>query len=166
MASIIWAIRTWLRPTIDGLFARNIPFAHRWRMLLLLQPATFITNSIILTPWLFSRAFTTEYITVDTGHTFRILVFKSKNQPSTTPSTNLRPLHLDIHGGGFMGGLPEYEAGFCDLVARNTGAVVISTTYRYAPPHTFPAAIDDIDAVVRFLHTHARARAGAQTQRS
>ncbi len=164
MTSIIWTLRSWLRPSIDALFARNITFAQRWRMLLLLQPAAFITYSIAGLPWLFSRAFTTEYITVDTDRTFRILLFKSKEKPSDTNYGRLRPLHLDVHGGGFMAGLPELDARFCELLARTTGAVVISTTYRYAPPHTFPAAIDDVDAVVRFLHAHARERWGANPE--
>jgi acetyl esterase/lipase len=164
MNSITWTLWSWLRPSIDALFARNITFAQRWRMLLLLQPITFITYSIAGLPWLFSRAFTTEYITLDTGRTCRILVFKSKEKPNNNNYGKLRPLHLDMHGGGFIGGLPEFDACFCDLLARTTGAVVISTTYRYAPPHTFPAAIDDVDAVVRFLHTQARERWGAKPE--
>jgi alpha/beta hydrolase fold len=84
-------------------------------------------------PWLFSHAFTTEYITVDTGRTFRILVFKSKGQPRSGHNGRLRPLHVDIHSGAFTGCLPELDARFCDLLARTTGAVVISPTHHYAP---------------------------------
>lgn len=164
MNAIIWTIWSWFRPSRDAFFARNIPFSHRWRMFFLLQPAVIITNCIGGLPWTFSRAFTVEYITVDTGRTFRILVFKSKRKPNNPNSEKLRPLHIDVHGGAFMGGLPEYDAYFCDLLARSTGAVVISTTYRYAPPHTFPAAIDDIDAVIRFLHAHAGERWGANPE--
>jgi len=155
MASIIWGLRDWFRPSIDALFARNIDFDKRWRMLLILQPVVFITNSIGALPWLFSRSFHVEYITVDTGSRLRILVFKRGGKPS---DGRLRPLHLDLHGGGFIGGPPEVDAQFCDMLACRTGAVVISATYRYAPLHTFPAAIDDTDAIVRYLHHHARQR--------
>lgn len=169
MAFLWWSLRSWFRPTLDGLFARDLSFAQRWRMLLLLQPATILTYSIGLLPWLFSDAFTVEFIKVDSGTTLRILIFKSKTDPNENSDANhnsskLRPLHLDIHGGAFMGGLPEYDARFCDLLARKTGAVVISTTYRYAPAHRFPAAINDIDAVVRFLQVHAHERWGANPE--
>jgi acetyl esterase/lipase len=63
-----------------------------------------------------------------------------------------------------MGGTPESDAVFCDLLARTTGAVVISTTYRFAPAHCFPAAIDDIDAIIRYLHLHATRRWGADPE--
>src|ERR1051326_3152381 len=164
MATLIWILKSWLRPTIDALIGRNITFAHRWRMLVFLQPAAFITHSIGSLPWIFSRAFTSELITVDTGRTFRVLVFKANGKPGPKDLKKPRPLHLDIHGGAFIGGLPEYDACFCDLLARTTGAVVISTSYRYAPRYPFPAAIDDIDAVVRYLHAHARDRWGADPQ--
>ena len=164
MASILWTIRSWLRPSIDAVFGRNITFAQRWRMFFLLQPATFITYSIGVLPWLFSRAFTVEFITVDSGRTFRVLVFKSKVKSTDANLGRLRPLHLDIHGGGFMGGTSEGDALFCDLLARNTGAVVISTSYRYAPVHTFPAAIDDIDGIIHYLHVNARQRWGANPE--
>ena len=158
MISRIWGLWSWLHPSIDALFARDITFSERWRMLLLLQPITYMTYALTCSPWLFSRAFTTEYITVDTGRMFRILVFKAKDNTSKPSHDKLRPLHLDVHGGAFMGGKPESDARFCDLLARTTGAVVISATYRFAPAHRFPAAIDDIDAVVRFLQANAAQR--------
>jgi hypothetical protein len=44
-----------------------------------------------------------EYITVAPGRTIRVLVFKSKYERKAARNGNsLRPLHLSIHGGGFM----------------------------------------------------------------
>ncbi|KAK1751411.1 Alpha/Beta hydrolase protein [Echria macrotheca] len=150
-------LRSWFRPAIDALFGRNLPFAYRWR-LLLLQPISLITYSIATIPWLFSRPFKAEYITVAPGRTLRILVF---NQYGPNKEGKLRPLHLDIHGGAFVGGLPEANAQFCARVAEQTGAVVFSTSYRYAPAHPFPAAIDDVDAVLAYLRKHAIEKYGA-----
>ncbi len=77
-------------------------------------------------------------------------------QTSSLASTQtLRPLHLDCHGGAFIGGVSESDAAFCDRVARETGALVVSTAYRYAPRHSFPAAIDDVDAVLAYLRANA-----------
>jgi acetyl esterase/lipase len=165
MATFFRSLLLWLRPSIDALLAKNITFAQRWRMLFFLQPVVFLTYSIAGFPWLLSRAFTVEFLPIAPGRSVRALIFESKAKKKDSDSDyTLRPLHLDVHGGGFMGGLPESDARFCDLLARETGAVVISTTYRYAPPNSFPAAIDDIDAVVRYLHANARERWGADPE--
>jgi acetyl esterase/lipase len=87
-------------------------------------------------------------------------VFKSGDNKANS-GRKLRPLHLDIHGGAFIGGLPENFAPFDDRVARETGAVVVSITYRFAPEHTFPAAIDDVDRTLEWLRENAESRWGA-----
>lgn len=46
-------------------------------------------------------------------------------------------------------------------VARETGAVVVSITYRFAPEYTFPAAIDDVDDTIKWIQENAESRWGA-----
>ncbi|KFY22350.1 hypothetical protein V491_02824 [Pseudogymnoascus sp. VKM F-3775] len=100
-----------------------------------------------------------DWLPIAPNRSLRVLVFKS---PSLTgDESKPRPLHLDVHGGAFVGGLPESDAAFCARLAHDTGAVVVSTTYRYAPKYTFPAAIDDVDAVVAYLRQHALERYNA-----
>jgi acetyl esterase/lipase len=89
----------------------------------------------------------------------RFLIFKSNAKKSI--EGKLRPLHLNMHGGAFLGGCPEMDADFCSRLATETGAVVISTSYRYAPRHVFPAAVDDVDAIVSHLQKHAVEKYGA-----
>jgi acetyl esterase/lipase len=62
------------------------------------------------------------------------------------------------HSGG---GLPELQAAFCNRVCEETGAVAISISYRYAPVHPFPAAIDDVDAIIRYIRDNAIYKYGA-----
>ncbi|GKT44472.1 lipase 2 [Colletotrichum spaethianum] len=57
--------------------------------------------------------------------------------------------------------MPEASATFCSLVAAETGAVVVSLSYRFAPVHPFPAAIDDVDAALAWLRQHAAEEFGA-----
>lgn len=152
----------WFRPGIDAVLGRNIPWNLRWR-LLLLQPINFLTVSIHTFPYIFSRPFRVESITVDNGQTFRTLVYKD-NDPRHDRPGKLRPLHLDFHGGSFLGGQPDEGAPFCARVAKETGAVVISSTYRFAPRFTFPVAIDDTDAVVRYVQANAAERWGADPE--
>jgi acetyl esterase/lipase len=145
-----------LQPILDALFKPGIRWEYRWR-LLLLQPISILTYLVTAPPWIFSRAYTVHWIPTRKGRSVRALVFQPrKRQPNT-----LHPLHLDIHGGGFLGGVPEYEANFTSLLCERTGAVVISTQYRYAPVHPFPAAIDDIDDVIYYLHQNAEGLWGA-----
>ncbi|KAK3352790.1 putative lipase/esterase family protein [Lasiosphaeria hispida] len=157
LLTITRTLRTWFAPTLSALLSPSLPFSLRWRLLLLLQPLNLIAYSIQSLPYLFSRPFTAEYLTLPSNRTVRILVF----HPAPNPNGKPRPLHLDIHGGSFLGGLPETNAAFCARLARETGAVVVATTYRFAPVHPFPAAIDDVDAVLAHLRRHAVEKYGA-----
>jgi len=149
----------WVRPAWDALFAPKLPWEYRWRLFFGLQPISLLAYSLASYRYLFRRPFQVEWLPIAPGRTVRVLVYKSASP--TGSEARLRPLHVDCHAGAFVGGIPEANAAFCSRVARETGAVVISTTYRFAPRHPFPAAIDDVDAVVAFLQEHARERYGA-----
>lgn len=149
------------RPAIDALFTWKLSFSYRWR-LLLLQPLAFLGICIKVLPWSFSDAYAVHWIPTRAGRSIRCIVFRPP--PINRPSKPLRPLHLDIHGGGFVGGVPEYDAAFAQMIARRTGAVVVCPTHRFAPVHQFPAAHDDIDDVIRYLHQHAEDKFGADPQ--
>lgn len=155
--SILRTITTWYRPLLVALFNHNIPFHLRWRTLLL-QPITLITYSINTFPYLFSRPFTVEYLPISRTRSIRALIFK---HPGTGKGRPLRPLHVEIHGGSFIGGLAESNARFDERLASETGAVVVSITYRFAPEHTFPCAIDDVDATIKWIQEHAESKWGA-----
>jgi acetyl esterase len=60
-----------------------------------------------------------------------------------------------MHGGGFVMGDLETEHPWAARVAGGSGAVVISVGYRRAPEHRFPAALDDVYAVLTWTAAHA-----------
>ena len=60
-----------------------------------------------------------------------------------------------MHGGGFVMGDLETEHPWAIRVANGSGAVVISVGYRRAPEHRFPAALDDVYAVLAWTAEHA-----------
>ena len=60
-----------------------------------------------------------------------------------------------MHGGGFVMGDLETEHPWASRVAEGSGAVVISVGYRRAPEHRFPAALDDVYAVLTWTAAHA-----------
>lgn len=148
-------------PLIDALLA-PLPPQQRWRLLLFL-PITLLLYPIISIPYLFSRPFETYYIpTRFLGKTLRALIY---NHPKRCPKLKQkRPLHLDVHGGGFVGGIPEDSAPLCTRIAESTGAVVVSVTYRFAPRYTFPAAHDDVADALAWLVRYAEEKFGADTE--
>lgn len=62
---------------------------------------------------------------------------------------------LWLHGGGFVMGDLDTEHPWGALLAKGSGATVISVGYRLAPEHRFPAAHDDIYTVLTWTAEHA-----------
>ena len=50
------------------------------------------------------------------------------------------------HGGGWMVGDLETHDSACRFLAAHSGATILSPTYRLAPEHPFPAAVEDARA--------------------
>lgn len=70
------------------------------------------------------------------------------------PSDRL-PTVLFVHGGGFRAGNREsYLVQAARLAQR--GYVTATASYRLAPRHQFPAAVEDVKAAVRFLRANAQ----------
>lgn len=154
-------LRKWFEPLLVAVFGAGIPFSYRWR-LLFLQPLTSLILCMKILPWTFSNAYSVFYIPTRGGRSVRCTLFKPPSR-SRWPKP-LRPLHVDIHGGAFFGGLPELDTVFAQQVALRTGAVVVCPSYRLAPEHTFPAAHDDIEDVIHWLHKHAEDKLGADSE--
>jgi acetyl esterase/lipase len=65
------------------------------------------------------------------------------------------PAVVLIHGGGWTRGSRDSLSGLGRwLAARGMAAFAID--YRLAPAHRYPAAVEDAQAAVRFIRTHAR----------
>lgn len=56
-----------------------------------------------------------------------------------------------IHGGGYYRGSPASSRATAARISAATGARVLSTSYRLAPEHAFPAAIDDVYTAYRWM---------------
>ncbi|HVJ92624.1 MAG TPA: alpha/beta hydrolase [Labilithrix sp.] len=66
-----------------------------------------------------------------------------------------RGVVLYFHGGGFVLGSVESYDRSARIIAKNTGALVVSAGYRRAPEHKFPAAHDDAFAAYEWLVMNA-----------
>lgn len=70
-----------------------------------------------------------------------------------------RPLPLVVyaHGGGWVTGSLESHDKLCRILANRLAAIILAIDYRLAPEHPYPAALDDVDAVWRWVRREARA---------
>jgi hypothetical protein len=71
-----------------------------------------------------------------------------------------RPFVIYIHGGGWANGIPRTAAVFAnwpDVLASFAarGYVTASVSYRFQNEAPFPAAIQDVKAAIRWLHSNA-----------
>ena len=66
------------------------------------------------------------------------------------------PLLIDLHGGGFILGSPEMDAKMNIAWSRILGCRIISIDYPKAPDHPFPAAVNQVYALLEYLYDHAR----------
>ena len=79
-----------------------------------------------------------------------------------------RPMLVHYHGGGWMVGDLETHDSACRFLAAHSGVSVLSTTYRLAPEHPFPAAVEDAQAAFALglrACRRARRRPGADRGR-
>lgn len=66
-----------------------------------------------------------------------------------------QPCFIYMHGGAWMQGSPETHWDITARIAAWNRQTVISVDYALAPERPFPAAIDQVDAVVRWVHAEA-----------
>ncbi len=65
------------------------------------------------------------------------------------------PCLLHFHGGGWIVGDYETNDRTLRLLAKLSGAAVLSADYRLAPENKFPAGLDDCVAVSRYVYEQA-----------
>jgi acetyl esterase len=75
--------------------------------------------------------------------------------PDDAPDGVPEPLIVYYHGGGWVAGDLDTHDQPCRLLARTSGARVLSVDYRLAPEHRFPAPVED--ALAAFRDAVARA---------
>lgn len=63
------------------------------------------------------------------------------------------PVIVSVHGGGWVYGDKERYQYYCMSLAEH-GFAVVNFTYRLAPKHKFPAALEDTNAVFHWLLRH------------
>jgi acetyl esterase/lipase len=80
------------------------------------------------------------------------------------PTPGPHPIVLYFHGGGYVLGDAIADDPLCRDLCVRSEAVVISSDYRHAPEHRFPAAVDDGMAALRWVADNAHALGGIPGQ--
>ncbi|MET0240274.1 MAG: alpha/beta hydrolase [Sphingobium sp.] len=84
-----------------------------------------------------------------------------------TPAGNAdapRPAVLEIHGGGYVMGMPEISDRSNRLIVHDHDCIVVAVDYRLAPGTRWPGALEDCYAALRWLHEEADALGIARTR--
>ncbi len=71
------------------------------------------------------------------------------------PSSEVLPVLLYFHGGGFTIGSIATHDILCRQLSHLAGCAVVSVDYRLAPEHKFPTAAHDAEDALRWVATHA-----------
>ncbi|MBT2342378.1 MULTISPECIES: alpha/beta hydrolase [Pseudomonas] len=69
----------------------------------------------------------------------------------TAPSREPMPVYLNLHGGGFVAGVPEHDDSYCRRLAHNLGCLVVNLDYVLAPEYPFPAGLRQSFEVLEWL---------------
>lgn len=72
---------------------------------------------------------------------------------SLKSASGLEPAIVNIHGGAWVYGCKEIYKYYCMSLAQH-GFKVVNINYRLAPESVFPAAQEDINAVLTFIEKH------------
>jgi len=79
------------------------------------------------------------------------------------PQAGIHPVVLVIHGGGWSGG-DRSEGSTVSRALAAAGFLVVSSDYRLAPAHHFPAQLADVQVALRWIRTHAATLDGDPTR--
>ena len=94
-----------------------------------------------------------DAIRVPTRHgVVRCFVYRPPGGAPAAGGTNgVRPVHLQIHGGGFTGRYPAQDEHVATYVASEVGAFVVTVDYDVAPQVQFPVAEEQCYDVARWI---------------
>ncbi|KAH8695376.1 lipase/esterase-like protein [Talaromyces proteolyticus] len=82
----------------------------------------------------------------------------------TEKGTDLRPVGVYFHGGGFCCGDLDSEDGFCSILAERFCCIVASVNYRLAPEHKSPVQLEDAVEAWTWAYENAPILGGDRTK--
>ena len=74
--------------------------------------------------------------------------------PAEPDAQTTYPVIVSVHGGGWFYGDKELYSYYCCHLASK-GFAVVNFNYRLAPQNKYPAAIEDVAYLIRYIHENA-----------
>lgn len=128
----------------------------------LIMRLRFYTFLILLAPLVAAQAYVNQYgVHVPKDYTDRLDIPYKQTDTWTgyfdfyRPADRTRsvPLLINIHGGGWDHNQKEQEGGWKPYFG--CGMAVANMEYRLTPQATAPAAVEDVQDMIRYVHAHA-----------
>lgn len=91
------------------------------------------------------RAVAEEFIPTAWGPARALFYWPNSNSPEPLP------VYVNLHGGGFVAGIPEHDDSYCRRLAHNLNCLVVNLDYVLAPEHPFPSGLRQSFAVLEWL---------------
>ncbi|OOF90864.1 hypothetical protein ASPCADRAFT_211815 [Aspergillus carbonarius ITEM 5010] len=82
----------------------------------------------------------------DAGRTIKAHVYRN-----VSASAGPTPVLINFHGSGFLLPLHGSDDAYCRQMSRETDRTVLDVQYRLAPENPFPAALNDVEDVVKWV---------------
>ena len=76
-------------------------------------------------------------------------------RPAGTDASDVLPVLVYYHGGGWVIGDLDTHDTLCRQLANGAGCAVLAVDYRMGPEHRFPAAVIDAVAATHWVRAHA-----------
>jgi len=138
------AIATQMQAVLGENYLAAVPQAHRAQ----LRPQPFILADAF-------RGIPLREVRIDRGIVFA-------NPDGVSLQLNLyRPMQIGkypaiitLYGGAWLRGNPDYNQEFSRYMAAQ-GYCVVAIAYRHAPKYRFPAQLEDVQAALSYIKTHA-----------
>ena len=103
----------------------------------------------------FSRSFTTRALHGSSSATLQLAFYVPDDYHKKIQRGKKYPVVVNYHGGGFTLGRPSDDARWATAIVRDVSAVVVGVTYRLAPEHPFPTAVEDGVCALLYLSANA-----------
>jgi acetyl esterase len=81
----------------------------------------------------------------------RVLIYRPHSDAPLAKGVDRPPVHVEIHGGGFVARDPHQDDHICDFIASEVGAVVVSIDYSVAPQVQYPVSEEQCIDVVEWV---------------
>lgn len=94
-----------------------------------------------------------RYDNIVYGHDDREIQVLDVYRPKQAEKEDL-PVIISVHGGGWIFGDKELYQYYCMSLAQR-GFAVVNFTYRLAPEHKYPAALEDLNLVCKWVMKRA-----------